>query len=157
MECNYPDNYKCLGCTESGTTREKDEGKKYSSSAWGHSYEQGKNELMQSPGGRYAIHSSGGKKMNSKFCKNTIIDYSLSPLFKYKPDLFDDSSQQSEKFKLDKLEYLFLCNNKIVSIPDSTGKHVGLVKLKLFDLSNNQIAELPESIGKLVSLQKLKD
>lgn len=101
-DCNYPDNYKCMGCTESGKIREKDEGKMYDNSAWGHSYEQGKKELMIAPGGRYEIHSSGGKKINQTPCKNTIIDYSIIPLIVKKPDLFSD---KLSLFKINKLEF----------------------------------------------------
>lgn len=33
-ECEFPDIYRCKGCTESGKAREIDEGKQYSSSQW---------------------------------------------------------------------------------------------------------------------------
>lgn len=77
LECNYIDEYKCVGCTESGKQREKKEGKKYSNSAWEHSYNQGLKEMMKAPGYKYNIHNSGGKLMPDKetSCKSMIIYY----------------------------------------------------------------------------------
>lgn len=33
-DCNFSDNYKCVGCTKSGLQREIEEGKKYSNKSW---------------------------------------------------------------------------------------------------------------------------
>ena len=104
IDCIYPDKYKCMGCTESGKLREIDEGKKYSNSAWSHSFIEGKKVLMNAPGGRYEIHSSGGKKINGIPCKNTIIDYSTIPLYNKNPELFNTNLNEFN-FKINKLEY----------------------------------------------------
>jgi len=60
-DCNKPIGYKCTGTTESGTSREKKEGKKYSNSAWFHSMKLGIKHLKKAKGGRYMIHNSGQK------------------------------------------------------------------------------------------------
>jgi hypothetical protein len=57
--CIYKDEYKCKGTTESGTTREIKEGKKYSSSAWEVSYKNGNREILNAPNYRFRIHNSG--------------------------------------------------------------------------------------------------
>jgi hypothetical protein len=60
-ECDFDDSYKCKGCTESGTTREMSEGKKYSSSAYPFSMYNGVLESKGAPGGYFKIHNSGGQ------------------------------------------------------------------------------------------------
>ena len=72
-ECSYPPFYKCAGCTESGTKRETEEGKKYSNGSYEHSLQEGEKVLVDAPGGSYSIHNSG-----SKIRKSTITDYSLN-------------------------------------------------------------------------------
>jgi hypothetical protein len=60
-ECNLPSKYTCVGCTESGMKREKQEGKKYSNSSYAHSMSEGKRDLAKAPGGQYMIHNSGSR------------------------------------------------------------------------------------------------
>lgn len=60
--CPYKDAYSCKGTIESGTTREKTEGKKYSSGAWDISYSNGLYMLDRAPGYRFLIHNSGSVK-----------------------------------------------------------------------------------------------
>ena len=50
---------KCVGCTESGTSREMKEGKKYSSTAYSYSMANGEDAIKRAPGGRYKIHNCG--------------------------------------------------------------------------------------------------
>lgn len=71
-DCNFPDGYKCVGCTESGKSREKSEGKKYSNTAWDRSMRNGQQEFIKAPGGSYKIHNSGGKQGS----RGVILDYS---------------------------------------------------------------------------------
>jgi len=93
-ECDYKDQYQCAGCTESGTKREKNEGKKYSSRAWGNSMANGKKYMMEAPGGRYEIHNGGGYKYgynsNNKplLTKSIIIDHSSERKLKNIPNGF---------------------------------------------------------------------
>lgn len=75
-QCTYAKDSKCYGCTESGQKREKNEGKKYSSTAWRHSLKNGRREMMKAPGGRYEIHNGGGREFNGKKTISTIIDFS---------------------------------------------------------------------------------
>jgi len=70
--CDYADKYKCKGCTESGKSREKLEGKMYSNFSWEISMRNGMNEMMKAPGGRYKIHNCGGYQ---KDCISIIEDY----------------------------------------------------------------------------------
>ena len=58
-ECRYPEERKCVGCSESGKAREIKEGKKYSDISYSHSYSQGLNELAKAPGGQFNIHNCG--------------------------------------------------------------------------------------------------
>lgn len=58
-ECPYTKDYKCTGTTESGREREKDEGKKYSSSAWNLSYDNGNAAIIEAPKYRFRIHNVG--------------------------------------------------------------------------------------------------
>jgi len=70
-ECSYPPFYKCAGCTESGTKRETEEGKKYSNGSYDHSLHEGEKVLLDAPGGSYSIHNSGDRRR-----KSTITDHS---------------------------------------------------------------------------------
>jgi hypothetical protein len=82
QDCDYKEAYKCMGCTKSGTKREKNEGKKYSSTAWENSMLNGRHHMMLAPGGKYEIHNGGGKEYyNNKegknvFSKSVIINHS---------------------------------------------------------------------------------
>jgi hypothetical protein len=75
-ECTYAKDSQCRGCVESGKKREKNEGKKYSSTTWGYSLKNGRREMMKAPGGRYEIHNGGGYEYNGKKTTSTIIDFS---------------------------------------------------------------------------------
>lgn len=74
-DCNYEDRYKCVGCTESGKAREKDDGKQYSNSSWRKSMIIGHKMMLQAPGYRLRIHNSGGKKYQNQRNISIIEDY----------------------------------------------------------------------------------
>ena len=82
-ECNFMEGYTCKGCTESGTEREKSEGKIYSSSAWQNSMNNGRYHMKIAPGGRYEIHNGGSRES-----KSTIIDYSIYKILNNIPNGF---------------------------------------------------------------------
>jgi broad specificity phosphatase PhoE len=69
-ECNFPVGWRCRGCTESGLSRQKMDGKKYSNTAWENSMTNGRAEFVKAPGGAYLIHNSGQKGSTS-----VIVDY----------------------------------------------------------------------------------
>lgn len=69
-DANYPEIYRCKGCTESGKDREIQEGKKYSNSQWQTSYNNGQREMKKAGGGCYEIHNTG--RMDHI---NTFIDH----------------------------------------------------------------------------------
>lgn len=75
-DCTYALDSQCRGCTESGQKREKNEGKKYSSTAWNYSLKNGRREMMKAPGGRYEIHNGGGYEYGRGKTISTIIDFS---------------------------------------------------------------------------------
>ena len=79
-ECPYPKQYKCVGCEESGKSREKKEGKKYSSTAWSNSYRNGNESISQAPKYRFRIHNSGGKKTNGLINTTIFEDLSTEPI-----------------------------------------------------------------------------
>jgi hypothetical protein len=79
-DCPYREEYKCIGCKESGESREKNEGKKYSSTAWPNSYRNGNSEILQAPNYRFRIHNSGGKKTNNIINKTIFEDLSIKPI-----------------------------------------------------------------------------
>ena len=58
-ECPYKEKYKCTGTTESGESREKREGKKYSSIAYENSYLNGNEYINRALTYRFRIHNSG--------------------------------------------------------------------------------------------------
>uniref|UniRef100_A0A6C0HA11 EF-hand domain-containing protein n=1 Tax=viral metagenome TaxID=1070528 RepID=A0A6C0HA11_9ZZZZ len=65
--CPFQKKYKCVGCTESGKTREKAEGKKYSSGAWKLSYDNGLYTINHAPNYRILFHNSGKRGTPSIF------------------------------------------------------------------------------------------
>ena len=76
-KCNYSKEYKCIGCTESGTKREVSEGKQYSSSAWLNSYNNGISISQKAGSGWFHIHNTGGRQYYDdnnelKYCKSII-------------------------------------------------------------------------------------
>jgi len=58
-DCDLTEVYRCTGCEESGQSREKKEGKKYSSGAYDNSMKQGLTELVKAPGGQIIVHNAG--------------------------------------------------------------------------------------------------
>lgn len=75
-ECPYDLKFQCTGTTSSGKSRETDEGKKYSNSAYEHSISQGLREITKAPNLKFIIHNSGGKKYNNEINKSIITDLS---------------------------------------------------------------------------------
>ena len=75
-ECPYDLTFQCTGTTSSGKSRETDEGKKYSNSAYEHSISQGLREITKAPNLKFIIHNSGGKKYNNEINKSIITDLS---------------------------------------------------------------------------------
>lgn len=93
-KCPFKSEYKCVGCTESGKSREKTEGKKYSSGAWKMSYDHGLQTIKKAPNYRIVFHN-GGKRGT--------------------PSIFEDLSEP--KIPYDKQEIKdFFTKNKIVYI-----------------------------------------
>ena len=81
--------YKCVGCYPSGSSREIDEGKKYSPSAYKFTLEEGFDEMLKAPMGRFMIHNSGSRDR-----KSIITEFGphrskgMSHIFSDKPDNF---------------------------------------------------------------------
>ncbi len=73
-KCIYPEDHKCVGTTESGKSREKTEGKKYSSIAYDNSFKISNQMLEKTDGIKLLIHNSGGKKTNDEYNKTIIIN-----------------------------------------------------------------------------------
>lgn len=72
-ECNMNNGFKCVGCTESGMSREQLDGKKYDNSVWDHSMLLGERKMKKAPGGSYKFHNSGGLKGSM----TTLEDYTM--------------------------------------------------------------------------------
>ena len=87
-KCKYPEQYKCVGTTQSGQSREIHEGKKYSSYAWKKTFKNGESELIQAPGYQFSIHNSGVKGVPSVFVDITperpipITQHTIQDFFK---------------------------------------------------------------------------
>ena len=79
-ECDMDIPYKCVGCISSGKMREVNEGKKYSSGAYEHSYTQGEVEVKKATPYRFIIHNSGGRKTGNVTNKSIFKDLSDTPL-----------------------------------------------------------------------------
>ncbi len=80
-KCVYPEEYKCIGTTESGKSREKTEGKKYSSTAYDNSFKMSNQMLEKTDGIKLLIHNSGGKKTNDNYNKTVIVNKGKSDPF----------------------------------------------------------------------------
>lgn len=65
--CPFEGIYKCIGCTTSGKERQKSNGKKYSSGAWGDSFSHGNYALSKGPKYRFKIHNCGSDEGKSFF------------------------------------------------------------------------------------------
>ena len=59
----------------------KAKGKKYSNISYGHSMQQGLNEITNAPNLKFIIHNSGGKKHNNDFNYSTFMDNSKKSPF----------------------------------------------------------------------------
>jgi len=64
--CPFKSNYRCFGCTESGTSRQKKEGKKYSNTAYDLTFKRGMAQAKKAKdaGGYLLIHNVGPIKGN---------------------------------------------------------------------------------------------
>jgi hypothetical protein len=69
--CPYSIDYKCIGCTRSGQSRELEEGKQYSSGAYNHSIRKIKH-IFNTIGPIFVIHNTGEPNRLA-----TIYDFSL--------------------------------------------------------------------------------
>ena len=69
------ENIEAKSTTVSGQSREKTEGKLYSSSAYGTSKTHGLAMMKIAPGARIDIHNSGGKKTGDTFNKSVVQEY----------------------------------------------------------------------------------
>ena len=70
-KCIYAPQYKCIGCTESGQKREREEGKHYSPLAYKNSFRYGKIHAMKAKKW-FVIHNTGGRMYNNERCINLI-------------------------------------------------------------------------------------
>ena len=90
LECPFRNEYRCVGCTESGRDRETKEGKKYSSTAYNMSMSNGLAAIKNAPGGIFEIHNTGGfkyKNLEGKeiFSKSIFKEHSINGKY-----IFDD-------------------------------------------------------------------
>ena len=70
-KCTFAPKYKCIGCTESGQKREREEGKHYSPLAYKNSFRYGKIHAKKA-GKWFVIHNTGGRMYKNKQCINLI-------------------------------------------------------------------------------------
>ena len=79
IKLQYPaldnENIEAKSTTVSGQSREKTEGKKYSSTAYSTSKRHGLDMMKKAPGARIDIHNSGGKKTGETFNKSVVQEY----------------------------------------------------------------------------------
>ena len=69
------ENIEAKSTTVSGQSREKTEGKKYSSTAYSTSKRHGLDMMKKAPGARIDIHNSGGKMTGETFNKSVVQEY----------------------------------------------------------------------------------
>lgn len=80
-KCDKNKEYKCIGCKESGESRQVEEGKIYSNSNWQRSFDHSHHMMLTAPGGKYEIHNSGGQKYTDgngkeEYCKSIFEIFS---------------------------------------------------------------------------------
>jgi len=129
-ECNFSEEYKCVGCTKSGIIREIDEGKKYSNKSWEKSMNNGIDIIDNiheklSEYDKFIIHNSGQKDKKSllinlndtdlsKFIDISKIKYLDKGFYeKNKDKIYTKSIKQSggeQKYLKYKKKYLELKN-----------------------------------------------
>lgn len=80
-DCPYDLQFQCIGTNYSGKSRESEEGKKYSDSAYQHSMNQGRIEISKAPNMKFIIHNSGGKKYKNQLNKSIMMDMSVTTPF----------------------------------------------------------------------------
>lgn len=80
-DCPYDLQFQCIGTNYSGKSRESEEGKKYSDSAYQHSMNQGLIEISKAPNMKFIIHNSGGKKYKNQLNKSIMMDMSVTTPF----------------------------------------------------------------------------
>jgi len=79
-QCDFPVGFKCTGTEIAGKAREKQQGKKYSSTAYSTSLKNGRTHLQKSPFCRLEIHNSGNRENQS-----VILEYPIDGKFKLDP------------------------------------------------------------------------
>jgi energy-coupling factor transporter ATP-binding protein EcfA2 len=80
-DCDMDDGFKCVGTTESGQKRQIEDGKIYSNKSYEKSMKNGMDELINSVGGSFLIHNSGGlsnsKTLVTEYSKSLLLNYNL--------------------------------------------------------------------------------
>ena len=76
QQCDFPVGFKCTGTEIAGEAREKQQGKKYSSTAYSTSLKNGRTHLQKSPFCRLEIHNSGNRENQS-----VILEYPINGEF----------------------------------------------------------------------------
>ena len=115
-KCNKNEGYQCKGTIASGTARQIDEGKKYSSGAWGLSMLNGRRMLDKAPSYRFAIHNTGGLSGQKTILKDTTDYVKNAELSKdniknyFKSE--SQSQQQQYKFKREITNNIVYCYNQ---------------------------------------------
>tara|TARA_B100000214_G_scaffold374252_1_gene356479 strand:- start:57 stop:2147 length:2091 start_codon:yes stop_codon:yes gene_type:complete len=91
--CPFNANYRCFGCTESGTSRQKKEGKKYSNTAYDLTFKRGiaQAKTAKKAGGYLLIHNVGPIKGN-------ISTIELGGKLKDDPNLFTNITTKGKKY-----------------------------------------------------------
>lgn len=60
IDCQFAPKYHCVGCVNSGKSREETEGKKYSSASYENSIKYGTDTMKTTKGYKFKIHNTGG-------------------------------------------------------------------------------------------------
>ena len=89
IDCPYLDEYRCVGCTESGKKREMLEGKQYSNTAYKNSISNGHAALKNSQYCRILIHNTGGFKVGNTYAKSIITEYAVDGEYKLNSKLIN--------------------------------------------------------------------
>ena len=128
IDCEFSSEYKCIGCINSGRSREEDEGKIYSSGSYGNSMKYGYDTMLQTKGYRFKIHNTGGntytnngKKTQCKSIFQDFTDYTNTDLTQDNTKKYVDNDDKFIYIEKDNFENINCKVDDVKNFPATTG------------------------------------
>ena len=112
IDCDFAPKYKCVGCVNSGRSRQETEGKIYSHASYENSIKYGTDTMNTTRGYKFKIHNTGGNKYMDD---NNTLQSSITILQDFTEYKNNNDKERIKSYILNNPSFLYIENDDFLS------------------------------------------